>query len=68
MDSIFSIQTQREYDPKDAVRIVDWYQIQLYLHYGAVLLDIYSSNGKIVAVFDRKDTKELYKLWRERKL
>lgn len=59
----------RDYDPSQCVAIRDRWQSFLYLKAGAKPVDIYvSTNDDLVMVFDKDETRPLYKLYREYKL
>lgn len=64
----------KEYEPSEAIRILDPMQAALYWENGVMPLDIYSSRdyktnkALIVFVFKREDTKEVFDLWCKREL
>ena len=63
-----SFQT-RAYDPKKSVAIRDRWQSFLYIKHHAKPLDIFvDANDNLVMIFDKEETRELYKLYREYKL
>lgn len=61
--------TGKMYNTENSVYILNRLQVWKYLMNNAILLDILpGENEKIVYVFDRKDTYNLYDLWCKRKL
>lgn len=59
----------REYDPAKSVRIFDRYQQYLFIKHNAYPIDMYvSSDENLVMVFDKDETKELYKKYRRYEL
>lgn len=66
---VFSNVTKRSYSDVDAVYIVNPQQAWAYLHAGADLVDLYPRDDKrIVFVFDKTCTADLYKQWCEHAL
>lgn len=61
--------TGKDYDIKDAIRLINLRQCALYIKNGCPLLDIYSSidydtgDPIIVFLFDRKESKKYFDLW-----
>lgn len=65
----FSIVTGKSYDPNDCVHIVNTLQVYKYLNNNAELLDVFCGNdNKLIYVFNKKDTYELYDKWCKREL
>lgn len=60
-----SFQT-REYDANDVVAVQDIWQLVLYMRNGAKPVDLYISNesGRLVALFLKSETRELYEKYR----
>ena len=59
----------RPYRASQSVFIKDRYQSYLYIKHGARVLDLYADNmDNLVMVFDKDETKELYRKWRNREL
>lgn len=59
----------RPYKVSKSVFLKDRYQQYLYIKHGAKMLDCYSDSfDNLVMVFDKKETQELYKKWRNREL
>lgn len=56
------------YNPNSMVRIVDRRQQYKYCEHGCYPKDIYASNGELVMVFDKNETKGLYDKWRAHEL
>lgn len=48
--------------------IKDPKQQMLYIKHGAKLADIFYSNDRVIYVFFKKDTKNLYRMWLDRTL
>lgn len=66
---IFSQVTQRYYEPSECVFIGNMKQAGLYIKHGTEILDVlWSDDDKLIFVFRRADTKELYTLWNKREL
>ena len=63
----YSEQFDRYYDTEDTVRIRDPKQQRLYIKHGAKVVDLFYDDI-IVYVFNKVDTFELYKKWKERTL
>ena len=69
MDSVTSEVTGKTYDPKKVVRILNMQQACKYIKARCYPLDIYPSidfktgNDVLVYLFDRDQSKELYRLW-----
>jgi hypothetical protein len=61
--------SNKEYNAKDAIRILDPVQAALYWNNGVVPLDIFPSRdyetnkALIVYVFKRSETKQVFDLW-----
>lgn len=52
------------YNPATAIRIVNMQQVYFYLKHGAMPIDIYAGfDNRVVVVFDRNATQELYNKW-----
>lgn len=66
----YSEQFERYYESEDVVYCKDPKQQKLYLKHHAKLADVFYSemDDRVVFVFWRKDTKELYKKWKSHKL
>jgi len=66
----YSEQFERYYESEDVVYCKDPKQQKLYLKHHAKLVDVFYSemDDRVVFVFWRKDTKELYKKWKSHKL
>lgn len=65
----FSIVTRKTYNPEECVNIVNTKQVYKYLENHAELLDVFcGEDEKIIFVFNRKDTYELYDKWCKREL
>lgn len=60
--------TDRIYEPDLMVYVVNPVQTAKYLKHGAVLYDLLESGGNLVAVFSKKETGELYRLWQKHEL
>lgn len=61
--------TDRFYDPDMMVFVVNPTQIAKYLKHGATLYDLFDGkDDTLVAVFSKRETGELYRLWREKEL
>ena len=59
----------RPYKASQSVFIKDRWQSFLYIKHGAKLLDLFVDHlDNLVMVFDKKETQELYKKWRNREL
>lgn len=56
------------YDGEGMVYIVNPIQSARYLKHNAVLYDIFENQDKVIFVFSRDDTMELYDLWCRREL
>ena len=66
---IFSRVTQRYYEPTECVFIGNMKQAGLYIKHGAQIYDVlWSRDDKLIFVFKRADTQELYYLWNKREL
>ena len=52
------------------VKVINPLQFKLYMKYGVKPIDFYynPSSDRVIFVFKISDTKELYRLWNERKL
>ncbi len=63
--------TGKDYDIKKVVRIINIRQVCTYLNLNIKPLDIYSSvdfktnDPVLVFIFDREETRDAYKRWRE---
>lgn len=56
--------TSDRYNPNNAIRIVNMQQVYFYLKHGALPVDIYAGfDNRVVVVFDRNATQELYDKW-----
>ena len=70
-NKVHSDVTNKDYYPSHVVRIVNLRQICTYMSLGLLPLDIYPSidfkthNPVLVVLFDREDSKEVYKRWCE---
>lgn len=69
----YSEQFDKYYEIEDVVFIKDPKQYRLYLKHGAKLADIFysdesSNDGRIVLVFYKNSTYDLYKQWKDRTL
>jgi len=60
--------TDRVYEPDLMFYIVNPVQIARYLKHGATLYDLFESGDNLVAVFSKRETSELYKLWQRHEL
>lgn len=60
--------TGRAYKGERMVYILNPVQTAKYLKHGMTLYDIFESNGSLVFVFDKDETKEIYDLWCKREL
>lgn len=59
----------REYDPQKSVRIFDRYQQYLFIKHNAYPIDMFvSSDENLVMVFDKEETRDLYKKYRRYEL
>lgn len=59
----------RSYNPRHSIAIRDRWQQFLYTKHGAYPLDMYvDSQENLVMIYDKEETRELYKLYREYKL
>lgn len=73
-NKIYSRTTNKCYDVRKCVRIVNMQQAAAYMCNGAELLDIYASrhyetgNPILVCLFDRESTTGLYDKWCNREL
>lgn len=64
---VYSENTQRTYEDTDAVFYRNPQQIAFMLsHTDCVLLDVFESNGKIVAAFSKEQHKQYIKEWANR--
>lgn len=66
----YSEQFEQYYESEDVVYCKDPKQQKLYLKHHAKLADVFYSemDDRVVFVFWRKDTKELYKKWKAHEL
>lgn len=66
----YSDQFERYYESEDVVYCKDPKQQKLYLKHHAKLADVFYSemDDRVVFVFWRKDTKELYRKWKSHEL
>lgn len=65
----YSVVTGKTYDPVECVHLVNPLQVYKYLQNNAELLDIFCGNdNKLIYVFNRKDTYDLYDKWCKREL
>ena len=56
-----------EYYPNEVMRCKDRYQQFIWLREGIYPLDVYESNGDVIMIFPKnKETRELYRKWRNR--
>lgn len=64
-----SFQT-REYNPSDVVKVFDLWQLCLYMRNGAKPVDIYveRDGGRLVGLFLKSETQELYEKYRNYEL
>lgn len=60
--------TDRVYITDDMVYLVNPVQIAKYLKHGATLYDLLENDGKLVAVFSRRETRKLYEQWQNREI
>lgn len=60
--------TNREYDTEECVPIVNKTQHDLYVKNNVYPIDMYYSIDRIVYIYRKKDTKELYAKWQKREL
>lgn len=60
--------TDRWYDPVEMVYLENPLQIARYIKHGATLYDLLENNDVLVAVFSKRQTFELYKLWQKHEL
>lgn len=58
----------RTYRPQEVCRVKDRYQAYLYIKNGAFPLDMYESNGDLIMIFSKAETKVLYQKWRNHEL
>ena len=64
----------KPYHLKDVVRVVDPKQQKLYIKHDVYPIDMYTTSDvltnedKLVMLFSRQETKELYILWKNREL
>lgn len=58
----------KPYKLADVVFVKDRYQSFLYIQNGAFPLDMYESNGNLIMVFSKAETKVLYQKWRNHEL
>lgn len=56
----------RYYEQEDGILILNPKQCAFYLEHGVPLLDVYSSNGELVLVFQKSVSREYYKIWKSR--
>ncbi|MDR2357864.1 MAG: hypothetical protein LBD92_07280 [Oscillospiraceae bacterium] len=70
--AITSQVTGRQYHPSQCVYLVNPRQAAAYMKHGLELLDVYADDGakspQLVFVFDMRDSKPLYEMWREHAL
>jgi len=59
----YSEQFEKYYDDEDTVLIKDPKQQRLYIKHGAKLADIFYSDDRVIYVFFKNATKELYRKW-----
>ena len=60
--------TNKEYETKKVIRILNAQQAAAYIKYGVELLDLWLSKDKdgkpiLVFIFDKEESKEVYDLW-----
>lgn len=71
-EKIYSETTGRTYYPDDCVRLVNPRQMCFYMNHGIEIVDFYPSkdfktgNDVVVFLVRKDDSKEVYKLWKER--
>jgi hypothetical protein len=53
---------------KDTVKILNPLQASLYVKHGVKPIDLFWNDGFLIFVFRKEQTRELHKLWLERKL
>ena len=58
----------KTYRACDVVRLRDRYQCYKYIEAGVYPLDMYVSNGDLIMIFSKTETKELFQKWRNREL
>lgn len=58
----------RTYESDEMIYITNMKQTAKYLKHHATLYDVLECGGKVVHVFSKKETKELYELWNAHKL
>lgn len=64
----YSKVTGRTYNTDDMVYLANPVQIAKYVKHGAILYDLLENDGKLVAVFSRRETKKLYEQWQNREI
>lgn len=57
---LYSNVTQREYEPVEMIYILGIKQGALYIENGCTLYDLWWSKGKLVFVFNKKESKPFY--------
>lgn len=73
-ETVISDITGKEYDPQNAVRILNVRQATLYIKHSCELLDLYSStdynSGEPILcfIFNKEESKPLYDKWCKREL
>lgn len=61
--------TGKTYDTEECVHIVNLLQVYKYISHHAEVLDIFcGDDNKLIYVFNKKDTYELYDKWCKREL
>ena len=65
---IKSVTTGRVYEQEDMVYLVNPVQIAKYIKYGITLYDLDESNGRLIGVFSRRETKEVYNKWQNKEI
>ena len=55
--------THLMYVPEHMVRIVNTRQAMLYIKHQCTLYDLYESDGTLVFLFDRKESKPFFEKW-----
>ena len=60
--------TDRTYQSDDMVYLANPTQIAKYMKHGAVLYDLIESDGRLIGVFSRRETRRLYERWQNREI
>lgn len=59
--------THLKYLPEHCVKILNPQQAAFYLRYGVTLWDMFEDSGKIVFLFDRKESFPWYQRWNQQR-